>query len=130
MLAVFSSLEGMANSGYALTPFRESEAFQRYLRGPRSELAKLLFLINRFRDTEYKVIFNGNTYDANTAVKYARDFIYKRYRNEPAGRWVKIHAYRSDPGGKIIYLKDPEGAMRPVRDALLEELDALNHSVL
>ena len=44
--------------------------------------------------------------------------------NQNAVDWVQEHSYRS-PGGKIIYLKSPDGSTEILRDALVKELKAL-----
>lgn len=108
-----------------LPPLKESTAYKRYLHRPRTEMSKLLYLFDRFLNTDFKVVYDGTTYDSKTAIYYGRIYVAKNYHGEKAIHWLKIHAYRSQPRGKIIYLKYPNGKKRPLRDVLLEELGAL-----
>jgi hypothetical protein len=123
----FSPTKEIAASEEVLPPAEESEAFRQYLRRPRIELAKLIYLMDRFRSSDFEVIYDGNTYDVGTAVNYAKGYIAEHHkRDEKADHWVKVHAYRSDPGGKIIYAKASNGKRYIVRDLLLKELEILN----
>ena len=117
-----------AHSDGALPPLEESPAYQRFLRGPRTEMAKLLFILDRFHNTDYTVTFNGATYDANTAVRFGRDYLRKFYGGEKADEWLKIHAYHAGPDGRLIYIKSPSGEWRPMAEVFLEELEALNQA--
>lgn len=112
-----------------LPPIEESEAFRRYLRRPKTELARLLYLADRFLNTEFQVIYNGHPYDSNTAVKYARSYIFKNHKKEKAESWIKVHAHRAGNSGEIIYVKYPSGAKRPAREFLLEELQRLDEAM-
>lgn len=109
-----------------LPPIEESEALRRYLRRPKTELTRLLYLADRFLNTEFQVIYNGRPYDSNTAVKYARSYLFKNHKKEKAESWIKVHAHRAGNAGEIIYVKYPSGAKRPAREFLLEELQSLD----
>ena len=117
-----------AYSDDALSPLEESPAYQRFVRGPRTEMAKLLFILDRFHNTGYTVTFNGATYDANTAIRLGRNYLRKFYGGEKADEWLKIHAYHAGPDGKLIYIKYPSGKRRPMAEVFLEELGALNQA--
>lgn len=122
------SYSAAENLGGFLPPFRESEAYHRYQGRSPSELSKLLYLMDRFRNTQFQVIYEGTTYDSNQAVDYARRYLASHYHQEKAERWIKDHAYRSGPGGRVIYMKYPDGKKRPARDVLLDELKALEQA--
>ena len=121
---LFGRTETSSNS---LPLMKESDAYKEYLKRPQSELSKVLFLIDRFKNTEFKVIYGGDEYDSNFGVTMARQFLILNYKNETADRWVKTHTYLSEPEGQIIYLKYPKGDRRPARDVLLEELRDLDN---
>lgn len=126
MTLLFMALEPGAYSEDGLPPLEKSPAYQRFTRGPRSEMAKLLLLLDRFHNTDYAVIFNGTTYDANTAIQHGRSYLRKNYDDEKADAWLKVHAYYAGPDGKFIYVLYPSGKRRPMAEVLLEELAALN----
>lgn len=88
-------------------------------------MAKLLYLMDRFVNTPFAVIYDGTVYDANTAVEYARSYIAKNFHKEKAESWIKIHAHRSG-SGRLIYIRYPNGERRPASEVLLEELKLLN----
>lgn len=108
-------------------PLEKSEAFQRYLHSPHSEIAKLLCLVGRFSNTGFKVIYDGDSYDINIAIQFARGYLVKNYRNEKAETWIKKYVFIRGSDGKLIGLKYPGGEKRPVVDVLLEELQKLNN---
>lgn len=106
-------------------PLQRSEAYQRYVRGPRTDLAKLLCLIGQFWNSDFKVIYGGSIYDANTAIQCARLYLFRNYGGGQTDSWIKYHVSRSSEG-ETIYLKYPGGERRPVADVLLEQLAFLN----
>lgn len=124
--ALLLSGDAVQADDVSLPPIEDSEAYQQFvLRGP-SEFSKLLYLLDRFKDTGFGVIYDGYHYDNRQSLTEARRYLARRYqKGESAQRWLTVHAYRS-PGGQIIYLEFPDGKTRPLRDILLEELDALN----
>ena len=125
---VYFMLAGSAHASVAqhLQPPQESNAFKQFQQRPKSELSKLLYLMDRFRNSEFKVVYNGTEYDSKFALKETKKYIAKNYKNTAAESWIKIHAYRAQGGGDLIYLKDPEGKVYLLRDVLLEELNQLS----
>lgn len=136
MVPVWAALagpEGSSSPGFqqplslaaGLTAIEDSQAFQRYSVRRKSELSKLLYLMDRFRGTGFKVIYDGLEYDSEQAAQESRKFIAKNYKQEPAVDWIRNYAYRSNPGGNVIQVKTPQGEIRTLRDVLIEELEAL-----
>ncbi len=109
------------STSVVLPPYQETNAYKQYQRRPKSELSKLVYLMDRFKGSAYTVIFNQVEYDSEVALKHAKSYIAKNYDKENASEWIKEHSYRS-PSGQIIYLKDPDGKTQPLRDALISEL--------
>lgn len=101
-----------------------SPAYQKYQNRPKTELSKLIYLMDYFRGTEYKVVYDKMEYDSTTALQTAKNYIAKHYTNENALTWVKEHSYRS-AGGQIIYLKSPDGKSETLRDALVRQLQVI-----
>ena len=86
------------------------------------ELPKLLAVMEQFRNTSFKVIFDGIEYDIDLAVKKTKQLIRKHFRSGKAEIWVKNYLYRSPAKREIIYLKYPDGDLRPLRDVIIERL--------
>ncbi|MBU3759640.1 MAG: hypothetical protein FGM27_06890 [Candidatus Omnitrophica bacterium] len=108
-----------------LSAIEDSQAFQRYSVRKKSELSRLLYLMDRFRGSGYKVIYDGLEYDSETAAQESRKFIAKNYKQEPAVDWIRENAYRSSPGGNVIQVKTPDGTILDLRDVLIDELESL-----
>ncbi len=109
-----------------LEPLKTSAAFNQYQKRPKSELSKLIFLMDRFRGCPAEVIYNGSHYDSEFALKTAKAYMAKHYKKkQPAETWIRENAYRSEPGRQVILYKEPQGAPRPLRDVLLGELEEL-----
>ena len=110
----------------ALPPMQESQAYQSFLRRSPSELSKLLYLIDRFKDSTIKVRFNGTEYDASLAATTARLYLSRFYRNEKAYEWVTRRCTQSPLGDDPIFFRYPDGRSRLARKVLLEELQQLD----
>ena len=109
-----------------LPPFRESEAYQRYIHRPRTEFTKLLYLVDRFHNADLEILYEGRPYRlSNFTTAQVILHILKHYRMETAEAWIGLNTYRSSPGGRIIQVRYPGGKLRPARDVLLEELKTL-----
>ncbi len=99
-------------------------ALQKYQKRPQNELSKLIYLMDVFRGSDYKVVYDKMEYDSTAALQTAKNYIAKHYSNQNALAWVKEHSYRS-AGGQIIYLKSADGKSEILRDALVRELKTL-----
>ncbi|HTL48952.1 MAG TPA: hypothetical protein VL688_12900 [Verrucomicrobiae bacterium] len=108
-----------------LQPMQESYAYKQYAMRKKSELSKILYLIDRFTGSPYKVLYDGVEYDSAEALRYVRQYLAKHYKKENAEAWLKLHAYRSEPQGNVIYLKAPDETTKPLIDVLLGELQSL-----
>ncbi len=105
-----------------LVPYQQSPAYQQYQKRPKSELSKILYLMDRFRERrDFKVVLSQVEYDSEQSLKYAKDYIARHYHQEKAKEWVMENAYRGSDGN-IFYLKYPDGQQKILRDALVEEL--------
>ncbi len=104
----------------------EQSAYEKFLKRSKSELSKLIYLIDKHRQEEFYVVHDGVEYESNWALMQARRYLAENYRKEDASEWIKAHAYRSMYGGHIIYWKTSKANVRPLRDVLLEDLEELN----
>ena len=106
--------------------YSNAERFLQEIRhGLRPELAKILYVTERFRNKSFTVVYNRRGYDAPAAVAWARGYLQRNYRGEAAEGWIKKYLHRSPTEGEIIYLQFPGGNRLPLRDVLLDELDRI-----
>ncbi len=108
-----------------LPPADQSQALNMYRKQPKTEMAKVNYLFNRFGKAPVKVIYDGHEYEMPEVVKTAKEFFFRRYHNETAEYWIKNYCYKSD-SGNIIMFRLADGSLKPVRDAALEELAVLS----
>ncbi len=116
----------IATNAYAgLPPISESEAFERYKKRIKTELSKLIFLLDRFNSPEMEIKIDGNTYRAEQAFPFAKAFLAVYYKKEKAEVWIQKYCYRSPFSNQVMLgcIKDEKCV--PGRDLLLEELKAL-----
>lgn len=111
---------------YQLPPLEDSPAYRQFSRRPPSELTKLLYLIDRFRDTQVTVVYNGSNYDAREAARIAKKFLMSNYKKETAEFWVRKYCFRSEPANRWILFKAPDGSVAKAGEILLAELQRLD----
>lgn len=118
--SVFSATE-LSPSNIHQTP-----AYQQYERRPKNELSKLIYLMDYFKVQNVLVNYDGYDYDSEKAARVAKNYVAKNFKSgDKAEKWLKIHTYRSQPRGNVIYFKYPDGKRKPMRDVLLKELEIL-----
>ena len=109
-----------------LGPLPDSKAYKLYQKRPKSEFSKLLFLMDRFRHSDAKLIYDGRQFEPREALKTVKQYIVKHYdRKSDAKKWVEKHAYRSEGSGQIIYMKFDDQPKQILRDVLIGELEKL-----
>lgn len=104
---------------------RAEQLLEEIRHGLRPELAKLLFVVERYRDSNFKVIYDGAEHDMNSTIPSARVYVQRNYNGERAETWIKKYLYHSPTRDQVIVLKSPEGRERSLRDALLDDLRKL-----
>lgn len=112
-----------------LPPAGESFAFKQFILRPSTELSKLVYLIDRLKDAQIKIVYDGHHFDAGFAAKVAKWFLSKYYRDEEARVWVMRWCNTSVPSGKLIWVMDRDGNVRLSREVLFDELGALEEMV-
>ena len=128
LMLVTAAQTAVAAFNLALPPMQESMAFKQFSRQPKSELAKLNYLLTRFQEAEAQVVYDGHHYEVDEAIRLAKTFLYKRYNREPADYWVKKYCYKTDHGNVILF-KTEDGTTNPMRELVLDELVRLNESI-
>jgi len=114
-----------ASAFAALPPLSESQAFARYKKRIKTELSKLIYLLDRFNDPQMEIKIDGNTYRSEMAFPFAKAFLALNYRKEKAEVWIQKYCYRSPFANQVMLgcLKDEK--CMPGRDLLLAELKEL-----
>jgi len=126
LVLLFAS-EGRAEDYRQYLPsMEESRAYQQYSLRPKVELSKLIYLLDRFRESKLEVIFDGNPYPPEKAADHAKVYLSKHYHREEAKRWIKLHVHRSITKNEVIYARFPTGKKKPAKDILLKELEFLD----
>jgi hypothetical protein len=108
-----------------LSSFEESPAYKQYLRRPKSELSKLIFLLDHLKKGSFLILYNNKPYEAMKIMTLVKGYMVINYRKEKAEDWIQAHAYKSRSKGLVMYLQYPDGSRRILRDVLLEELSRL-----
>jgi len=104
----------------------DSPALQQYLLRPHTELSKIIYLIDRFKELDPQLSYEGATYTAQQAHGYVMDYVATHYRGEDAKAWISEHAYRSLSKREIIYIRLENGKWKQLNKVLLDELKALD----
>ena len=110
-------------------PLKQSQAFTEFLKSPRNDYAKLLFLIDRFGDADIKVIYNGYEFEALFAAGVARWFLKIYYRGQDPKTWILQWCNRSIPNDELIRVKLPDRRYLLSRDVLSKELAQLQEAI-
>ena len=104
-----------------------TKAFEQYRSRPENELSKMLYLIDRFGETDVEILYDGKTFKTGMVARMARWFIKTHYKNEAAQTWIQQWCYRTIPSGVVVWVKGKDGSYYPAREVLLEELFRLEH---
>lgn len=104
----------------------KSEAFRQYKLRPPSENSKLIYLIDRFSDTEIEILYDSHFFSAKFSGRVARWFLSRHYKQEKAETWIMRWCNTSTPAGHLIWVKLPNGKFRLAREILFEELKVLD----
>ena len=129
LLVVFCLLFLASGWVHARLPIRESEAFQQYLKKPRGEFAKLVCLLNYYRDGDFIIRFDGFDYMPSYAFPHAKAWLFTHYNKDTASQWIRKNCYVSPFERKVIYVKFPDGELEPARDMILRDLAELERAI-
>ncbi|MBP9866087.1 MAG: hypothetical protein KBC91_06770 [Candidatus Omnitrophica bacterium] len=106
-------------------PLAESMAYRQYQRRTKSDLSRLVFLIDRFAQSKVEIIYDGFHFPASQAAGVARWFLSRNYKKQTPEQWIYQWCNTTVPRGKIILVKLPDGSTELGREVLLGELAAL-----
>ncbi len=106
-----------------LCPIKESAAYKQFMSRPVSEYSKTLYLIERFKNLPYEVVYDGGTYKIPAVSGMVRAFLRFNYKKEwTAEKWVMKYAHRSLGKNRPILLRLSDGSTYEAGNILLEEL--------
>lgn len=108
-----------------LPSIEKTRAFEQYRSRPENELSKMLYLIDRFGETNAEVIYAGKTFKTGMVARIARWFIKTHYKDEQARGWINQWCYRTIPSGELVWVKGKDGSYFSARDILLADLGRL-----
>ena len=94
----------------------------------KTELSKLIYLLDRFNTPDIEIKVDGNTYRSEFAFPFAKAFLAVYYKKEKADTWIQKYCYRSPFSNEVMLgcMKDKECV--PGRDLLLNELELLRQT--
>ncbi len=124
VMMVFAHVSFAGNLG----AIQESAAFKQYQMRSKTDLSKLIYLLDRFNAPGVEIKLDGNIYSTDKAFPYSKGYLSKNYKKEKAEDWIRKHCYRSGEKNEVIYMRVGSGDFRPVRDVLIEELQNLKAS--
>lgn len=111
--------------GDYLSPLEDSEAYKQYKLRPQSDFSKMLYLIDRFKESNFEVLYEGHYFGSVFAANFSRWFLSKNYKNEPLDEFIMSWCNRTFLKKELIWIKLPDGAFRLGREVLQEELKNL-----
>ncbi len=111
-----------------LGEFKTSDAYKSYLKRPKNELSKLIYLLDRFNAPGVEIKLDGNIYTTDKAFPYSKGYLSKNYKKEKAEDWIRAHCYRSREKNDVLYMRVGDEKFEPVRDVLIRELGQLRTS--
>lgn len=111
-----------------IPPLRDSRAFKAYEKRPKTELSKLIYLIERFNIEGIEIKIDGNIYPARLAYAFARMYLGLNYSQEKAEAWIEKHCYRSPFTNEVMLVRVDGGEYGVGRDFLLRELEMLRQA--
>ena len=120
-----------ADAAFAgLPPIEESRAFQKYKKRVKTELSRLIYLLDRFNTSDIEIKIDGNTYRSELAFPFAKAFLAVYYKKEKAELWIQKYCYRSPFTNEIMLGCVKDEKCIPGRDLLLNELEVLRQTEL
>ncbi len=113
-----------------LPPVHESLAFKQLRQRPKSELSKMLYLIERFKNMNAEVQYNSGRYKIKDISILIQGFILVNFdRKGTAKDWVIQNASYSRTKRNPIWVYLPDGSHCLAKDLLLQELETLEKLV-
>ncbi len=108
---------------------RECKAYKKFSTRTYSEFSKILYMIDRFSDSQILINYDDQNYTAAFSTTVARWFLSRNYKKQTAREWIKQWCNKSILSGKPIYVKLPDGKFLLAREVLSDEVEALEQVI-
>ncbi|MDP3920471.1 MAG: DUF5329 family protein [Candidatus Omnitrophota bacterium] len=104
-----------------------TSTYQKYVTGPQSEAAKLIYVISRIGEAEGLLFqHEGAWHDPQEAYRGSMWMLRKNFeKGETARDFIRLHVWHSDNTGTPRLVKYPDGSLQIGYYILLNELDLL-----
>ncbi|HTL47074.1 MAG TPA: hypothetical protein VL688_03320 [Verrucomicrobiae bacterium] len=113
-----------------LPPIEQSKAYGQFQQRPFSDLSVLIYLIDRFKEAELDIVYDGHYFPAPMAARLAKWFLGVQYRKERPVEWIMKWCNVTVPNGVLIWVKDGKNKYRLSREILLDELKELEKACM
>lgn len=105
-----------------------THAYAQYRSRPENELSKMIYLIDRFSETDAEILYSGKTFKTGAVARIARWFVKTRYtQSDRAESWINKWCHRTIPEGEMIWVRYQGGRYFSARDILLADLETLEN---
>lgn len=121
--------EGKATLYPGFPILRESKAYKKFSIRTYSEFSKILYLIDRYSDSQILINYEDQNYTAAFSTTVARWFLSRNYKKQTAREWIKQWCSKSIFANKPIFVKLPDGKFLLAREILEAELTELEQAV-
>lgn len=108
-----------------LGPAEDSKAYQKFCLRPFNELSKIVYLIDRLKESRVQVVYDDIFFNPIFVAKVAKWFLSQRYQGQKAQEFVLLYCNASLIEKKLIWVKDEKEVFKLSREILLEELKKL-----
>ncbi len=116
---------------FGLPSLDQSIAYQGLLQRPITEVSKINYLIERFKDSNAEIDYGGHYYNPKDISRFVQMFIVLHYdEHETARDWILKYANRSIPKGEPIWIRLSNGRFCQSKDVLMGELDDLEKALV
>lgn len=113
-----------------LCSIKESAAYRQYLNRPACEYSKVIYLIERFKNLPYEVVYDGMHYKIKNVAGIVGAFLRFNYKKDCSAKdWVLKYANRSVVRNELILLKLDNGKTYRAGEILLQELENLERAI-
>lgn len=110
-------------------PIRESKAYKKFSTRTYSEFSKILYLIDRYSDSQILINYEDQNYNAAFSTTVARWFLSRNYKKQTAKEWVIQWCSKSILASKPIFVKLPNEKFVLAREVLEAELADLERVI-
>lgn len=113
-----------------LPPIQESPAYKQFRQKPQSELSKMMYLIQRFKNLNVEIQYNSHRYRIREISPLIMAYVFANFdRKGTAREWVIANASYSRTKRNPILVHLQDGSHERASELLLRELEILEKTV-